>query len=79
MAELVFSDEQARILREAGHVIYVRDAKGNVVGRAFPVSDEDPNSGFSPEDIAEAKRSAKSNGPWFTTQEVLDSLRQQES
>jgi len=79
MVELIFSDEQARILREAGQVIYLRDPKGNMIGRAIPNSVADPRAEISEEEIAAAKRSAKSAGPWFTTQEVLDSLRHQES
>jgi hypothetical protein len=71
MPHIVLSDEQAKVVATALQPVQVRDAKGTVLG-VIP-------SIWTEEDIAEAKRRLASNGPWYTTEQVLAHLRSLET
>jgi hypothetical protein len=62
MPHIILSDDQARLLAEA-YPVQVLDPAGNVLGHIEPV-------GFTPEEIAAARREAASPGPWYTGDEV---------
>jgi hypothetical protein len=67
MNRLVLSDEQARLLSLSKEVVEVVDQDGKHLG--YVTTD------FSAEEIAEAERRAGSDGPWYTTDEVLKHLK----
>ena len=67
MAFITIDQRQARVLFETPDEIEVRDEQGNRLGYVA--------RGFSAAEIAEARRILASNGPWYTTQQVLDHLR----
>jgi hypothetical protein len=71
MPHIVLSEEQAKVVASALQPVQVRDAKGTVLG-VIP-------SIWTEEDIAEAKRRLASNGPWYTTEQVLAHLRSLET
>ncbi len=67
MVQISLTTEQLKALDEShGHAVLV-DADGQPVCYATPI--------FTPEEIAEAQRRANSDGPWYTTQQVLEHLR----
>jgi uncharacterized protein YmfQ (DUF2313 family) len=67
MAELILTEEQAKVIAQAWGPVTVRDGRGNVLGRIEPA--------LTPEKIAELKRRAASPGPWYTGQQVQARLR----
>lgn len=67
MPHIVVDDEQARIISESTEDVEIRDRTGRRLGAI--------SRGFTPEQIAEAERRADSDGPWFTTEQVLERLR----
>ena len=73
MTQLILDDEQVEAVRQAADRLEVRDRGGNLVAYLAK------QSGFSPQEIAEAKRRMNSDGPWRTTQQVLDRLKSLES
>jgi hypothetical protein len=67
MSQIILSDEQLKAVRAATDAIAIRDQEGHLIGYvARPPS---------PEEISEAKRRLQSNGPWYSTAEVLDHLK----
>jgi hypothetical protein len=67
MIQIILNDEQAQLFAAADDSVELRDARGRLLGLA--------SRGPTEEEIAEARRRLASDGPWFTTQEVLDHLR----
>lgn len=67
MVQLVLTDEQLRVLAEAGYSLPIVDANGRLVGMASPPP-------LTPEEIAEAKRRLASDQPRYTTEEMLREL-----
>jgi len=67
MAEIVLTDEQARIVAQAYGPVTVRNPNGTVLGHFEPP--------LTPEVIAELKRLARSPGPWYTSEQVQARLR----
>jgi hypothetical protein len=67
MRQIVLSDDQARAVQAAAGPVEVRDRHGNLLGYVSP----------SPSDaeIAEARRRLASDGPWYTTGQVMDHLK----
>ena len=66
MTQIVLSDDQARAVQAATDAVEIRDQRGNLLGYVSP-----PPSGV---EIAEAKRRLESDGPWHTTEQVMDYL-----
>jgi hypothetical protein len=67
MTQIILNDEQARVFVTAGESVELRDESGRLLGLA--------SRGPTEEELAEARRRLASDGPWFTTQQVLDHLR----
>jgi uncharacterized protein YmfQ (DUF2313 family) len=67
MSEVILTEDQARIVVQAGGPVVVRDPSGKELGRIEPK--------LPPEEIAELKRRAASPGPWFTGQQVQARLQ----
>jgi hypothetical protein len=66
MMQIVLSDEQAQAIRNATGPVELRDQEGKLLGHV-------PRP-FTSERIADARRRAESDGPWYTTQQVLEHL-----
>jgi hypothetical protein len=67
MSHIVLNAEQAKLVASALKPVQVRDAAGNVLGYIPPV--------WTEEDVADAKRRLASDGPRYTTAQVLEYLR----
>jgi len=67
MTQIILSDDQTRTVQAATGAVEVRDARGNLLGYMSPPP--------SDEEIAVAKRRLESEGPWYTTEQVLDHLK----
>lgn len=80
MIDLVVNDEQARLIAEASAPIAVRDQRGRVLGRVVLEMSEDKKAcAWSADQIAELEQRLDSDGPWYSTQKVLDHLSTLES
>jgi hypothetical protein len=74
MTQITLSSEQAAILSNASEPVCVRLPNGTIAGwLKKDITPKEPI--FTPEEIAEAERTANSPGPWYTTKEVLERLR----
>lgn len=71
MPHIILDDEQAKIIAQAKGSVEIRDRSGRCLGYL--------SHGFTAEEIAEAERRAASDGPWYTTQQVLEHLRSLEA
>ena len=67
MIQIVLSDEQAKVLQAATDAVEIRDSHGKLLGYISPPP--------SDAELAAAKRRLESDGPWYTTDQVLDHLR----
>lgn len=67
MAQIVLNDEQAKAVQAANGALEVRDSHGNLLGYVSPP--------VSSAEIDEAIKRLHSDGPWYTTQQVLDRLK----
>jgi hypothetical protein len=67
MAQIVLTEEQARLVDGAGSV-EVRDNQGRVLGHVEPL-------GISAEEIAEMKRRAATSKEWYTGEQVRRHLK----
>ena len=67
MTQIILSDDQARALQAATDAVEIRDPQGNLLGYLSPPPSE--------AEIAEAKRRLESDGPWYTTERVMDQLK----
>jgi len=66
MTQIILTDDQVSVLQIAAGTVEVRDQRGALLGYlSRPSSDAE---------IAEASRRLKSDGPWYTSQEVLGHL-----
>lgn len=63
MVQLVVDDDQAQLIRESSEPIEIVDRTRSRIG----ILDRD----WTPEELAETERLARSDGPWYTTQEVV--------
>jgi hypothetical protein len=68
MVQLILNDDQARVIRESVEPVEIVDRTGNRIGILKR------GHQWTPEELAEAERRARSDGPWYSTQEVLDHL-----
>ena len=66
MTQIVLSDEQAQAVQEATGAIELRDREGRLLGYI--------RRPLTKERIAELRRRAESEGPWYTTEQVLQHL-----
>lgn len=66
MTFIVLDEQQARILSDSRGVVGLRDKDGKYLGFA--------GRGFTDEDVEIARRRLASEGPRYTTAEVLDHL-----
>jgi hypothetical protein len=69
MVQTVLNDEQVKQIEEAAEPVVFVNARGIPVAYA--------STSFSPEEIAEAHRRAQSDGPWYTTEEVVRFIESQ--
>jgi hypothetical protein len=80
MTQITLTPEQAQILSVGDPPIVLRGPDGKVMGYVARsgsfVTPKEPL--FTPEEIAEAEKGLDSDGPWYTTKEVLESLRESE-
>jgi hypothetical protein len=67
MAQLILTEEQARIVAGATEPIHLCDPRGNIVAILKPA--------FTAEDLAEAKQRLASDGPRCTSEQVQAHLR----
>jgi hypothetical protein len=77
MTEIILTPEQAAVLSSPEGVVAVRHPDGSFLGwvslaNRYIVPGENP---FTPEEVAAAEAEAESEGPWRTTQEVLEYLK----
>ena len=70
MVQIVLSDDQVRQFKQAEEPVVFVNARGVPVAYA--------STSFSPEEISEALRRAKSDGPWYTTEEIVRFIESQE-
>ena len=77
MSQITLTPEQAGVLSQGNYPIAVRHPDGTTVAyltRAGNVYSGNPPE-FTAEEIASAQAALQSDGPWYTTQEVLERLR----
>lgn len=67
MTVIVLSPDQSETVAKAIGKVEVHDVQGNVLGTLTPR--------WTQEDLELAERRLNSNGPWRTTQEVLEHLQ----
>jgi hypothetical protein len=66
MTQIILSDDQVRTVHTATGAVEVRDRYGELVGYL--------SSPPSTAEIAAATRRLESDGPWYTTEQVLGRL-----
>lgn len=71
MAHIIVDDQQVKTIVNAHGHVEVRDRRGNCLGVVV--------QGMRLEAVETAKRRAKSDGPWRTTEQVLSRLESMES
>ena len=71
MTQVVLNAEQAQIVAKSLDPIQVCSPRGEVLGVLHPE--------ISREEIVRLKQIAKSDGPWYTTDQVLEQLRSLDS
>ena len=67
MTQIVLSDDQAKAVQAAVGAVEVRDRHGNLLGYVSPPP--------SDAEIAEARRRLESDGPWYSTEQVMGHLK----
>jgi hypothetical protein len=67
MIKIVLNDEQAKAVEEAAGPVEIRDLRGTLVGYvARRLNDAQ---------IQDAKRRLNSDGPWYSTEQVVNHLQ----
>jgi hypothetical protein len=78
--QLVVSDEQASMIVAAATPVPVHDQAGRLIGYVTPATDRKaPSAGPAASQIREAEKRLDSNGPWYTTAQVMEHLRSLET
>jgi hypothetical protein len=67
MVCIVVNDDQAKLIRDAGEGVMLRDSQGQFLGFV--------QLGLTDEEFAEAKRVLASDSPRYTTDQVLAHLK----
>jgi len=67
MIQIILNDDQLKAVQDAAGSVELRDQRGRIVGYVS----RPPSATV----IAEARRRLDSEGPWYTTQQVLDHLQ----
>ena len=75
MTQITLTPEQSAALETAGKMVAIRRHDGSLAG-LMALTPKEPI--FTEEEVAAAEQIAKSNGRWYTTEEVLQHLRTQE-
>ena len=77
MTQIILTPDQAALLAAAEDPVAICRPDGTVAGFISPrsrfITPKEPI--FTPEEIAQAEKQLDSDGPWYTTQEVLEYLR----
>lgn len=78
MSRIVLTPEQAAIVDSADGHVRICGPDGHILGWAsLAMRMAAPKeSAFTPEEVAEAERRADSPGPWYSTAEVMEHLKQ---
>ncbi len=78
MIRITIDDEQKKKLLDADGIVELYDETGQMVGRAEPLPQkiEDPRSLFPELTAEEIDRRCNEPGPWLTTEELLQGLRE---
>ncbi len=78
MIRITIDDEQKKKLLDAEGIVELYDEAGQIVGQAKPLSQEieDPRSLFPELTTEEIDRRCNEPGPWLTTEELLQGLRE---
>jgi hypothetical protein len=71
MMQITLDSEQVKVVVQTRGEVQVCDPAGNVLGVMTPAADW-----LEQQDIVESKRRLASNQPRYTTEEVLEHLRQ---
>jgi hypothetical protein len=71
MVRIILNDDQIRQIKEANDSVVFVNSRGVPIVYG--------STGFSPEEIQEALVRANSNGPWYTTEEVVRFIESQEA
>jgi hypothetical protein len=69
MTQVILNHEQTSTIRGTSGSVEIVDESGILVGYL------NRKTLATPEEIAEAKRRLNSDGPWYTTAELLDHLK----
>ncbi len=72
MVQIVLTDEQARVAREAPDRLELCDPAGRLIGHVIRGAAVDRH--FTPEEIAEIAKRSRTPGPRYTTAQVLEHL-----
>ena len=67
MVQVVLTKEQAERIASADEGVELLDEEGRSLGIV--------TRGYSPEELKLAQERARSEGPWYTTEEVLEHLK----
>ncbi len=78
MIRITLDDEQKKKLLDAEGIVELYDETGKIVGRATPLQKKakDPWSLFPELTTEEIDRRCEGPGPWLTTEELLQGLRE---
>ncbi len=80
MGDLILTNAQAEVISQAKGPLTVKDANGRKLGQLIPAFLEGPNKiRISTREIAEIERRMALDGPWSTTEEVLQHLKAMET
>lgn len=81
MPEIVLSEEQSQVVRQAEGVVVVRDSSGDVCGSLYHALEDSAGDATPPvysteEKLEILRRMSQENIRWSTTAEVIERIRQ---
>ncbi len=75
MLEILVDAEQAKLIAETETAVPVLDPNGKLIGHVVRVpKDKESPPPLTKEQIAEAEKRLGSEGPWYTTEQVMNHL-----